>query len=111
MQINIRNDEDVIILEIAGKVDLHNAINIKNSVIQYVTGGRRKFVFSFKNVNYIDSTGIGVLLSCRTLIRSNRGQLRICGINDSIKKIFDLTKLTAIFKTFDEEQEAVDSFK
>ncbi len=105
---NSKKEYDVIVLPT--EINLYNAAVIKEGVLNDVTSGIKKIVLDFSEVIYIDSSGIGALIYARTHIIQNNCQLRIACIKDSVKKVFELTKLTSIFAIFDSVQEAIDSF-
>ena len=111
MQINTRNVEEVIIVDIHGEIDLYNSPKIKEFIMGKMNEGYKKFIVNLDSVTYIDSSGIGTLIFCRTTLNQNNGSLKIMKIHDSVKRIFELTKLNTFFSVYDTEEDALKSFK
>ena len=110
MQLNTRFNENIIIIDITGEVDLYNSPNIKDMIIDKMNSGYKKIVLNLNDVSYIDSSGIGTLIYCRTTLNQANGQLKIINIKDSVKRIFELTRLVNYFNVFDSEEAAIKSF-
>ena len=110
MQLNTRLNENIIIIDITGEVDLYNSPNIKDMIIDKMNSGYKKIVLNLNDVSYIDSSGIGTLIYCRTTLNQANGQLKIINIKDSVKRIFELTRLVNYFNVFDSEEAAIKSF-
>jgi anti-sigma B factor antagonist len=73
-------------------------------------GGERKFVIDFTNTGYIDSSGLGVLVSLSKKIREQGGELRLASLNEDLRTLFELTKLDTLFKIADTRDEALSGF-
>ncbi len=90
---------------------------IDNSVLYEVflntliTGGALKIYVNMYDVNYIDSSGIGVLINATKKIRDNKGELILSNISSEVKKIFNLVNLESFFKIFNSEPEAINYFR
>jgi anti-sigma B factor antagonist len=110
VQLNTRFNENIIIIDISGEVDLYNSPNIKDMIIDKMNSGYKKIVLNLNDVSYIDSSGIGTLIYCRTTLNQANGQLKIINIKDSVKRIFELTRLVNYFNVFDSEEAAIKSF-
>jgi anti-sigma B factor antagonist len=111
MKLDTRYEDEILIVDIEGEVDLYNAPQIKDVVSKNVQDGFIKVIINLDGVTYIDSSGIGSLIFCRSLLKQNNGALCILKIHDSVKRVFELTKLTSIFSVFDDEMEALESFE
>ena len=70
----------------------------------------KKIILNLAEVNYIDSSGIGELVSTYTTVTSNGGQLKLLGLTKKIQELLAITKLLTVFQTYDDEQAALDSF-
>ena len=68
------------------------------------------FVMNFRNVKWINSNGIGSIIACLTSLRNKGGDLRFTNVHDAARKYFRITKLDTIIKTFNNVNEAVESF-
>lgn len=110
MQLATYEKENVLIINIIGEVDLYNAPKIKEVVNDNIRKGFLKFIINMQEVTYIDSTGIGSLIFARQTILAAKGSLRLIHIKDSVKKIFELTRLNSFFTILDNENDAISSF-
>ncbi len=79
-------------------------------VLEAIDAGERKFVIDFSNTGYIDSSGLGVLVSLSRKIRDSGGELRLSGLNEDLHTLFELTKLDTLFTIAATAEEAVAAF-
>ncbi len=110
MDIMSRTKGDAVILDIVGEIDLYNAPEIKDIVNNLIEERKYNVVINLEKVSYIDSSGIGVLISSLSNLRKYQGGLKIINVFASVKKVFELTKLTSFFEIYDSEDEAINSF-
>ena len=73
-------------------------------------GGDQKFVIDFANTGYIDSSGLGVLVSLSKKIREQGGELRLSSLNEDLRTLFELTKLDSLFQLADSRAAALRDF-
>ncbi len=74
-----------------------NRQRVKQCILDRLDAGDRKFVFDFGACGYVDSPGLGVLVSCSKRIRDRQGRLIVCGLNEDLTTLFDLTGMTPLF--------------
>ncbi|MGL4369461.1 MAG: STAS domain-containing protein [Spirochaetota bacterium] len=110
MEINQRAKADVTILDISGEIDLYNAPEIKDIINQLIEDQKYNVIINLEKVSYIDSSGIGALISSLSNLKKYQGGLKIINVYASVRKVFELTKLTSFFEIFDAEDEALSSF-
>ena len=110
MDINIRQEEEVTIFDIDGPVDLYHSSKLKDAVEAKVEEGGRKFIINLAAVEYIDSSGIGSLISSMQNLKKVGGVLALLDLTDPVKKVFKLTRLDGFFTIFDDDMEALGSF-
>jgi anti-sigma B factor antagonist len=72
--------------------------------------GARKFLIDFSSTGYIDSSGLGVLVSLSKKIREQGGELRLANLNEDLRTLFELTKLDTLFHIASNREEALSSF-
>ncbi|MDA3899212.1 MAG: STAS domain-containing protein [Spirochaetes bacterium] len=111
MEINQREINEIVLLDIAGEIDLYNAPEIKDIINKLVEEQKYNVVINLEKVTYIDSSGIGALISSLSNLKKYQGGLKIINVFASVRKVFELTKLTSFFEIFDSEEEALASFK
>lgn len=110
MEIKTRVVDTVVILDIDGEIDLYNAPEIKDTIKQQMDAGHKKIIINLENVSYIDSSGIGALISSLSNLKKIGGGLKIIHVYDSVRKVFELTKLTSFFDIYDSEDEALNAY-
>lgn len=111
MDINKRENADVIILDIAGEIDLYNAPEIKDIINKLIEEQKYNVIINLEKVSYIDSSGIGALISSLSNLKKYQGGLKIINVFASVRKVFELTKLTSFFEIYDSEAEAINAFR
>ncbi|NLV68390.1 MAG: STAS domain-containing protein [Spirochaetes bacterium] len=111
MDISSRAKGEVVILDISGEIDLYNAPEIKDIVNKLIDQKKYNVIINLKEVTYIDSSGIGALISSLSNLKKYQGGLKIINVFASVKKVFELTKLTSFFEIYDSEYEAVKAFQ
>jgi anti-sigma B factor antagonist len=111
MKIETRTVGDVKILDCSGRITLgEGTMVVRNAVRELLKDNDKKIILNLAEVNYIDSSGIGELVSTYTTVTSNGGQLKLLGLTKKIHELLAITKLLTVFDVFDDEQAALDSF-
>jgi anti-sigma B factor antagonist len=77
---------------------------------ELISTGVQSLVMDFQNVQWINSTGIGVIISCLTTLRNRGGDLRFANLHSATQRYFEITKLEQVVKKYDTVDEAVGSF-
>jgi anti-sigma B factor antagonist len=100
----------VVVVEVDGQLIVGNRQELKQKVLDALEEGDKKFLIDFSKTGYIDSSGLGVLVSLSKKIRDEGGDLRLAGLNDDLKTLFELTKLDTLFAITDSASEALAAF-
>lgn len=100
----------VLVIEVDGQLIVGNRQELKQKVLDAIEAGSRKFLIDFTKTGYIDSSGLGVLVSLSKKIRDEGGDLRLAGLNEDLKTLFELTKLDTLFAITDSAEEALAAF-
>ena len=107
-----RLDSGVLIISIKGKLTGPPETDMLSERIQSkIQEGRLNIVLNLKHINWMSSLGVGALMKNLRLVREAGGDLRLTGLSDKIKDIFQITKLIGVIKIFDSDIEAAESFK
>jgi anti-sigma B factor antagonist len=111
MEISTREKGKVLVFDIRGDLDAKSATVLKDRINEKITEGKSMILINLTDVPYMDSAGLGVLVS--GLKNANRlsGDLRIWGLQDEVKSIFELTRLNKVFQIFEDENSALVSFQ
>ena len=112
MAITQRQLDDVIILDLAGRITIgEGSVILRERIQKLLNAGEGKFLLNLADVDYIDSSGLGELVSSFTTVRNRSGQLKLLGLTRRVKDLMQITKLLTVFDTFDSETEAIKSFR
>ena len=111
MKMETRTIGDVKILDCIGRITLgEGTMVVRHTVRDLLKDNNNKIILNLADVNYIDSSGIGELVSTYTTVASNGGQLKLLGLTSKIQELLAITKLLTVFQVFDDEQAALASF-
>jgi anti-sigma B factor antagonist len=111
MKIDTRTVGDVKILDCSGKITLgEGTMAVRNTVRDLVKGGNKKIILNLGDISYIDSSGIGELVSTFTTVINQGGQLKLLNLTKKIHELLQITKLLTVFQVYDDENAAIASF-
>lgn len=112
LNINQRQAGDVTILDMDGEVRIGDSSTaLRGSIRNLVAGGNKKILLNLRGVKYIDSSGIGELIANYTTVGRSGGQLKLLNLTDKVQDLLVITKLLTVFDVYDNEAEALASFK
>ena len=92
----VAKDDDTLI-EVGGQLIVGNRQLLKEQVLDQLERGDRKFIIDFSKTDYIDSSGLGVLVTLSKKIREQGGQLSLVSLSEDLRTLFELTKLDTLF--------------
>jgi anti-sigma B factor antagonist len=111
LSITERRNDDIIILDLDGKIklgdgcaELHKALRV------LIERGEKKLLLNLAKVSYIDSSGLGELVSGYAAFKRNEGEMKILNLSQSVHELMVLTKLLTVFQIYDNETTAVENF-
>jgi len=110
MGFTVRKQNDVCVVAVEGQLIVGNRQELKQKILEELERGARKFLVDFAQTGYIDSSGLGVLVSLSRKIRESNGELRLANLNDDLKTLFELTKLDTLFQIADSREHGLQSF-
>ena len=111
MQIAQRTAGDVAILDVKGRLVLGDGDDsFIRAINRLVQAGMTKVLLNLQDMTYIDSAGLGVLVSKYITLRNRGGSLKVCNLHSKGFEVLTVTRLTTVFESFDSEAEAVASF-
>lgn len=108
MELDIHAEQDggVCVVTLAGEVDVYTAPALKEKLVSLIEGGCANVLIDMRDVGFIDSSGLGVLVSALRRAREREGTVRIVCTRESILKIFRITGLDKVFPIFSDVAEA-----
>ena len=89
--------DDVTLIEVGGQLIVGNRQLLKEQVLEQLERGDHKFILDFSKTDYIDSSGLGVLVTLSKKIREQGGQLSLVSLSEDLRTLFELTKLDTLF--------------
>lgn len=110
MKISNRQIEDVTILDVSGRVVAGEAEMLRDSVRSLIARGEKNIVLNLAEVPYMDSAGIGELVSALVAVRRQSGCLRLLNLTRRVHDVLEIVKLLAVFQVFDNEADALATF-
>lgn len=112
MQISERETGSVMVLDLSGKITLGDGdALLKDKLHSLLHQGKKKVLLNLADVNYVDSAGLGALVSAYTTVTREGGSLKLVNITRKLQDLLSITKLLTVFETFDSEDEALRSYK
>jgi anti-sigma B factor antagonist len=110
MKIQERKLNDVTVLDLDGAFALGGNAEFKHFVEDTITNGSRRLLINLAKVSYMDSSGLGELVSGYTQMQQVNGQMKLLNLSKRLNQLLVITKLITVFETFDSESEAISSF-
>ena len=107
LQIKVRKVKDIPVMDLSGEVDAYTCSRLREAMIEVIDDGGSDLVVNMKDVEYIDSSGLGTLVGGLKRVSERQGTIAVCGTNSQIKKVFDITGLIKVFPLYSDEEEAV----
>jgi len=109
LDLNVRKDGDHSVLEVAGEIDVYTAPKLREQLIELVSDGSYHIVVDLEKVDFLDSTGLGVLVGGLKRVRNHDGSLQLVCNQDRLLKIFRITGLAKVFVIHDTAEAALTS--
>src|ERR1700723_2410342 len=111
MKVSTRQIDGVTILDLGGRITLgEGSVQLRDTVRDLLAKGSKKILLNLGDVNYIDSSGIGELVSAYTTVRNQGGDLKLLNLTKKVHDLLQITKLSTVFDVKDDEASAVASF-
>ncbi len=112
MKIKQREVGDIVVLELSGKIMGGDDFDLFNNTIkQLIAEGKIDIVLNMSRVRWINSTGLGLMVSAYTTLVKNGGRMKICEMSDRVDNILHVTQLGLVFEHYDKEEDALASFQ
>ena len=111
MKVSTRQVDGITILDLSGRITLgEGSVQLRDAVRDLLSKGSKKILLNLGDVNYIDSSGIGELVSAYTAVRNQGGDLKLLNLTKKVHDLLQITKLYTVFDIKDDEASAVASF-
>jgi anti-sigma B factor antagonist len=111
VKLNTRQVGDVSVVDVAGRITLGEGSSaLRDALRDMINKNQKKILLNLGDVNYIDSSGIGELVSGFTTVTNSGGQLKLLNLNKRVKDLLQITKLYTVFDVHEDEAGAIRSF-
>jgi anti-sigma B factor antagonist len=111
MKVTTRQVDGVTILDLSGRITLgEGSVQLRDAIRDLLSKGSKLILLNLADVNYIDSSGIGELVSAYTTVRNQGGELKLLNLTKKVHDLLQITQLYTVFDVKDDEATAIASF-
>ena len=110
MQTRQKEKSGILVCYMVGEIDINTSPQVKKTFDKLIGTKKDKVILNFKNVSYVDSSGLATLVEILKGLRSYGGKLKLTNLSTKVKNLFEITKLDRLFDITLEEEEAVKAF-
>jgi anti-sigma B factor antagonist len=112
LSLKTRKVDGIVVLELSGKLTIGEPVLLLRETLRtHGNEGERKYILNLGDVSYIDSSGLGELVSTYTTIRNKGGDVKLLKLTTKTRDLLQMTKLLTVFDTYDDEAKALASLK
>ncbi len=113
MELTRRQIGNVLVLSFAEPVSLEGGTSaqLKERIRSVITEERKRLVVDLGNVTFIDSSGLGALISALKVLRANGGDLKLANVSEPVRSILEITRLLRVFETYPTAESALESWR
>jgi anti-anti-sigma factor len=112
MDLKTKKVNNIIVIYLAGRLDVHLSADIEkeiNKIINDETSSH--LLLNLRDVEYMSSSGLRIFVSTMRILKETKRKLKLCNMNNAVKKIFEVVELMDMFDIYDNEEDALQSFK
>ena len=111
MKFDIKEKEGVVIILLEGEMlGGPDATSLSEKFREFINAGKNKIIVDMQKIDWMNSSGLGILIGGLTTVRNSGGDLKLLHLNDKLQELLKITKLSRVFETFNDEDEAIGSF-
>ncbi|WP_303721254.1 STAS domain-containing protein [Malonomonas rubra] len=111
MQLNITEQGEIVKIEVQEeRMDAHNSGDLKEQMLQLFDDGKCNLIIDLSEVRFVDSSGLGALVSGFKNASARKGSLKLCCLQPQVRSMFELTRLHRVFEIFASIEEALESY-
>ena len=112
MKVTTRQVDGVMILDLSGRITLgEGSVTLRDAIHDSLAKGSKKILLNLGDISYIDSSGIGELVSAFTSMKNAGGELKLLNLTKKVHDLLQITKLYTVFDIWDSESNAISAFK
>lgn len=110
MEITVRESGDIRVVELEGSLDTGTAPVLNGRLDELTAGGVSKILIVLTGIDFVSSAGLRVLLATTKKLRKTGGDLRLCGLNETVQEVFEISGFVSLMKVFGDEVDALSGF-
>lgn len=107
MSFSMDREDDVLTVAVVGQLTVANRQDFKQAILDQMAQGARIVLVDLNEAAYVDSSGLGALVSLNRRLHDGGGELRLIGLNEDLKSLFELTRLDTLFPIYSSREEAL----
>ncbi len=112
LTIKTRKVDGITVVDMSGRLTIGEPVlQLRDNIRGFIDDGDLRFILNLGNVSYIDSSGLGELVSTYTTVRNREGDVKLLNLTSKAKDLLQMTKLLTVFDTYDDESKAVAAVK
>lgn len=104
---NVRRQGKAIVLELAGEIDMHHSMELRDKFMELLQDKPPVLVVSLAHVEFMDSSGVATLVGALKLCRRIGCRLKLAGLTERVRNVFEICRLESVFQLYDNEAEAL----
>jgi anti-sigma B factor antagonist len=110
-KVSTRQVGDVSVVDVSGRITLgEGSSTLRETIREVISKGNKRILLNLEDVSYIDSSGIGELVSGYTTVANGGGHLKLVNLNKRVKDLLQITKLYTVFEVYEDEATAIRSY-
>jgi anti-anti-sigma factor len=110
MKIDTRKAGDVVVVEMSGRLDSRSSGEAGDRIVHIVQGDDRQILLNLQNVDYVSSAGLRIILLGSKLLQGNQGELKICCVEEAVKRVLETSGFDSLIRMYNTEAEAHSAF-
>ena len=111
LKLNTRTQDGVLVVDCAGRIVFGEESGLFRDTVKNLLNSNKRIVLNLGEVNYIDSVGLGTLVSLYTSAQNSGASIKLANLTKRVGDLLQVTKLLTVFEVYDSEEKALDSFK
>lgn len=112
MPVETRFEQGVLVIHLQGELDHHAVEQIRENIEQQLSENHYQgLVMSFRHIDFMDSSGLGLILGRYRTVTEHGGKMALCEVGPSLRKLFDMSGVLKVLSVFDDEQVAVQAVR
>ena len=112
MNITTRKEEDVKVLDLSGQLTIGTGdVQLREAIVDQLERGAKKILLNLKGVRAMDSSGLGELVRSKATCGNAGATIKLLHVEDKVHQVLEMTRLIGVFETFNDEIDAVASFR